>query len=402
MSEAFVAARPVPEASATTDSHRIEDVMSQEQTIQEAIQGVVDLYQNRLELLRAAEDPKIGWVSIETPEEILLAAGAIPFRLTGEAGTCASEAGALLSNNYCSYVLGCFSEGLSGLYDFVDGVIFADACDMRKRLWEAWARDVPSSEAYLLELPSDASDLSKEYFALQLRKLIKALEARYDREISDAVLRESIELCNESRALMQRLYQYKRGGRQVLSGEQSIQVVKAATTGLKEPFNEKMSALLDALEAAEEPKGGKRHRVMICGSYFDHPGILSTIERAGADLVCEDISNGVKYFEGTIDLEAEPVAAIADFYLEKNTSARRLDTDVRVRHILDLVEEYRVDSIIYYSLKFCDTNLHDYPYVKERLQAEKIPVLFIEGERNATNIAGTKTRIETFLESRLF
>jgi len=376
--------------------------MSQEDTIQHAIQSVVDLYRNRFELLQAAQAPKIGWVSIETPEEIFLAAGVIPFRLTGEAGTSASEAGALLSNNYCSYVLGCFSEGLSGQYDFVDGVVFADACDMRKRLWEAWGRDVASSETYFLELPSDASDLSKEYFTLQLRKLIKAFEARYDREISDAALCESIALCNESRDLMQRLYQYKKGKRQVLSGEQSIQVVKAATTGLKELFNERMSALLDALQTAEEPKGHKRHRVMICGSYFDHPGILKTIEGAGADLVCEDISNGVKYFEGKIDPGTDPVAAIADFYLEKNTSARRLDTDVRVQHILDLVEEYRVDSIIYYSLKFCDTNLHDYPYVKERLRAEKIPVLFIEGERNATNIAGTKTRIETFLESRLF
>ncbi len=386
----------------TTDSHRIEVVMSQEGTIPHAIQSVVDLYQNRFDLLRAAEAPKVGWVSIETPEEIFLAAGVIPFRMTGEAGTSASEAGALLSNNYCSYVLGCFSEGLSGKYDFADGVIFADACDMRKRLWEAWGRDVPSSETYFLELPSDASDLSKEYFALQLRKLIKALEERYDREISEAALRDSIALCNQSRALMQRLYQYKKGGRQVLSGEQSIQVVKAATTGLKEPFNAKMSTLLDALEAAEKSTARKRHRVMICGSYFDHKGIIETIEGADADLVCEDISNGVKYFEGRIDPDAEPVAAIADFYLEKNTSARRLDTDVRVQHILDLVDEYRVDSIIYYSLKFCDTNLHDYPYVKERLRAEKIPVLFIEGERNATNIAGTKTRIQTFLESRLF
>ncbi|MGC2781840.1 MAG: 2-hydroxyacyl-CoA dehydratase family protein, partial [Bradyrhizobium sp.] len=78
-----------------------------------------------------------------------------------------------------------------------------------------------------------------------------------------------------------------------------------------------------------------------------------------------------------------------------------LDTDVRMQHILDLAREYRVDSIIYYVLKFCDTNLHDYPYIKRRLQAEKIPVLFIEGERNATNIAGTRTRIQTFIESRM-
>ena len=342
-------------------------------------------------------------MSIETPEEIFLAAGLIPFRMTGEAGTSASEAGALLSNNYCSYVLGCFSEGLSGQYDFVDGVLFADACDMRKRLWEAWGRDVPSNETYFLELPSDASDLSKEYFTLQLRKLITALEKRYDREISDTALRDSIVLCNESRSLMQRLYQYKKGRRQILSGEQSIQVVKAATTGLKETFNDKMSVLLDTLAAAEEPKGHKRHRVMICGSYFDHPGNPQDDRGGGPPTWSARTSaTASSTSNGSIDPEAEPVAAIADFYLEKNTSARRLDTDVRVQHILDLVEEYRVDSIIYYTLKFCDTNLHDYPYVKDRLRAEKIPVPLHRGGAKRDEHCRHENPNKTFLESRLF
>ncbi len=374
--------------------------MNRTDAVHNAIQGVVDLYRNRFALLRAANSPKIGWVSIETPEEIFLAAGVIPFRITGEMETETTDAAARLSNNYCSYVLSCLSEGLAGVYDFADGVIFADACDMRKRLSEAWARDIPSCKSYFLELPNDASAISREYFALQLRKLIEELEQQYGRHISADALREAIEICNESRTLLQRLYRYKRG-RQVLSGEESIQIVKAAATGLKKDFNANMSVLLDALATAEQPSTRQRHRVMICGSYFDHKGIIDTIEEAGADLVCEDISNGVKYFEGKIDLDAEPVAAIAEYYLEKNTSARRLDTDVRLQHMLSLVREYQVDSIIYYALKFCDTNLHDYPYIKQRLREEKIPVLFIEGERNATNIEGTKTRIQTFLESRL-
>jgi benzoyl-CoA reductase/2-hydroxyglutaryl-CoA dehydratase subunit BcrC/BadD/HgdB len=176
-------------------------------------------------------------------------------------------------------------------------------------------------------------------------------------------------------------------------------VVKAATTGLKEPLNARLSALLGVLNSTESTAPPSRPRVMICGSYFDHAGVIDTIEQSGADLVCEDISNGVKYFEGSVRTDGDPVAALAEYYLVKNTSARRLDTDVRVEHLLELVREYRVDSVIYYVLKFCDTNLHDYPYIKERLRQRGIPVLFIEGERNAVNIAGTKTRIQTFLES---
>lgn len=372
--------------------------MSNLDHIHTGVQDILNLYRNRHDLLRAADRPKIGFVSIQTPEEIILAAGAIPFRLTGDLGTNVEEASARLSSNYCSYVLSCLSEGLDGVYDFADGVIFADACDMRKRLWETWLRTIPSCESYFLELPSDASPLSKSFFAGQLRKLIKKLEEKYGRTIDDNALRDAIVLCNRSRALMQELYQYKKAGRPILAGKESIGVVKAAATGLKEQFNAKVSALLDSLSTVEPWTGRKRHRVLICGSHFDHGGIIDTIEETGVDIVCEDISNGIKYFEGQIDVTGDPVSAIADYYLEKYTSARRVDTDIRLKHLMDLIQEYRVDSVIYYVLKFCDTNLHDYPYIKENLRAKKIPVLFIEGEHNLVNIASIKTRIQTFLE----
>jgi benzoyl-CoA reductase/2-hydroxyglutaryl-CoA dehydratase subunit BcrC/BadD/HgdB len=376
--------------------------MSSEDAIRSAIERVTDLHRSRFELWRADDRPKVGWVSAQTPEEILIAAGVIPFRLTGETATSITDAGARLATNYCSYVLSCLSEGLDGEYQFVDGVVFNDACDMRKRLWEAWARDVRPNATHFLELPNDASDASKAYFATELRKWIRALEHRYGRSIGDDDLKQAIALCNRSRALMQRVYEHKKRPRPIISGRQSIQIVKAATTGLKEPFNASMELLLEALERAEPrpPSRFKRPRVLICGSYFDQEEIIDIIEGAGADLVCEDISNGVKYFEGAIDLDGDPVAAIARYYLDKYTSARRLDTDVRLRHLLDLVREYQVDSVIYYVLKFCDTNLHEYPYIKDRLRAQRVTVLLVEGERNATNIAGTKTRIQTFLEPR--
>ncbi|ALK10611.1 2-hydroxyacyl-CoA dehydratase subunit D [Blastochloris viridis] len=376
--------------------------MTRPVSIDAALQDVLDLDRDRLALLAATDQPKVGYVSIQTPEEILLAAGAIPFRLTGEFSADPDGAITYLGGNYCSYVLSCLGEGLAGVYGFADAVVFVDACDMRKRLWETWARAVPGCESWFVELPSDASPLSKSFFAGQLRKLIRRLEQRYGRVVGEEALREAIARCNRTRELMQQLQDGNRRGRPLLTGQQSIAVVKAATTGLKDEFNGRMAALLDATASHEPLAGRQRHRVMICGSYFDQPAIVEVIEATGADVVCSDISNGVKYFEGRIDPDNEPVAAIADYYLEKHTSARRIDTDVRLRHMFDLLRDYRVDSVIYFALKFCDTNLHDYPYIKEKLRERKVPVLFIEGEHNGTNIASIKTRIETFLEPRFF
>jgi benzoyl-CoA reductase/2-hydroxyglutaryl-CoA dehydratase subunit BcrC/BadD/HgdB len=321
--------------------------------------------------------------------------------MTGESESDTIDACARLSTNYCSYVLSCLGEGLASVYDFADVVIFTDSCDMRKRLAETWTRELKTT-AYFVDLPNDASNISKEYFTERLRKLIEFLERRYRCTITDDALRRAIALCSTSRKLIRRMYEYKKRDIQMLTGMEYVEVVKAATTGLKEIFNERMIPLLEALEAAVPTAGPKRPRVMISGSYFDHAGIIEVIEKAGADLVCEDISNGIKYCEGQIEPDGDPVAAIASYYLERNTSARRLEASLRVRHMLDLMREYRAGSLIYYALKFCDTNLHDYPYVLQRFKDEKIPVLFLESERNGGNIEGAKTRIQTFIESRMF
>jgi benzoyl-CoA reductase subunit C len=375
--------------------------MNRTQTLSNAVQEVIGIHRNRFDLWRAVPGVKAGCLSIDTPEEILLAAEIVPFRMTGESESDTIEACARLSPNYCSYVLSCLGEGLAGAYDFADIVIFTDSCDMRKRLSETWARELKST-AYFVDLPNDATDISKEYFTQRLRKLIGFLEPRYGCSITDDALRRAIALCNTSRRLIQRLYEYKKRDAQMLTGMEYVDVVKAATTGLKELFNERMIALLEALDAAVPPPARKRPRVMISGSYFDHAGIVDVIENAGADLVCEDISNGIKYCEGQVALDGDPVEAIASYYLERNTSARRLEASLRVRHMLDLMREYRAGSLIYYTLKFCDTNLHDYPYVLQRFKEEKIPVLFLEAEHNGDNIEGAKTRIQTFIESRMF
>lgn len=207
--------------------------MSRDQAISNAIEAVIDIHRNRFDLWRAAPGPKAGYLSIDTPEEILLAAGVVPFRMTGESELDTIDACAQLSTNYCSYVLSCLGEGLAGAYDFADVVIFTDSCDMRKRLSETWTRELKST-AYFVDLPNDASSISKEYFTERLHNLIEFLERRYKRAITDDALGRAIALCNTTRELIRRLYEYKKRDTQMLTGMEYVEIVKAATTGLKD------------------------------------------------------------------------------------------------------------------------------------------------------------------------
>jgi benzoyl-CoA reductase/2-hydroxyglutaryl-CoA dehydratase subunit BcrC/BadD/HgdB len=57
--------------------------------------------------------------------------------------------------------------------------------------------------------------------------------------------------------------------------------------------------------------------------------------------------------------------------------------------------------VIYFSLKFCDNNLLDFPLVKKKLNEKGVPVFLIEAERSFKNIEQIKTRIIAFLESQI-
>jgi benzoyl-CoA reductase/2-hydroxyglutaryl-CoA dehydratase subunit BcrC/BadD/HgdB len=273
---------------------------------------------------------------------------------------------------------------------------------MRKRLCEVWTTYLKPGFSFFLDLPRDTKQISKDYFRLQLQELMGLLEHHFKLKITEDALHEAIDVFNETRRLLQQLYVLRKSGLSGITGNEMLSIVKASATGLKEEFNKNLALLVQSITDKAKNNDLGKHKVIISGSYFDNSAIIEAIEKFGAGVICEDISNGIKYFENRINPDEEPLKAIVDYYLEKATCPRVVDSKRRLNHLLQLVEEYKADSVIYFSLKFCDTNLMDFPYIRDKLLEKGIPVLFIEGERHMTNIENIKTRILTFLEARMY
>lgn len=367
------------------------------------IGDIINLHQDKLNLLKKITTPKIGWTSISTPEEIIYAAGLIPYRITGDMVQSTPKAGARMHMNICSYVLSCLEEGLEGIHDFSDGIVIVNACDARRRLYEVWKRFINSKFVHMLDLPKVVNPDTTNYFKNELHRLIQAIQQHFNCEISKDSLRQAITSCNETRGLLSRLYHMRKSDNPPITGAQAIKILQAAMSGLKKDYNERLSKLLLEIDSQKNaaPRPTPQHRVLLSGSYFDHVDIIHIIEQMGAIVVCEDLSNGIKYFENQVNPHGDPVEALANYYLQKATCARMLDSQKRFNHMYELIQQYNVHSVIYFSLKFCDNNLMDFPYQKKRLKEKGIPVLFLEIERTITSIEQIKTRIQTFLETQL-
>ena len=81
--------------------------------------------------------PVVGTFCSYAPEEIILASGALGYRIFGTELTI-SRADAHMQAYSCSLVRGALEDALDGGLDFLDGAVFPHTCDSIQRLSDIW------------------------------------------------------------------------------------------------------------------------------------------------------------------------------------------------------------------------------------------------------------------------
>jgi bzd-type benzoyl-CoA reductase N subunit len=346
--------------------------------------------------------PVMGWFCTYLPEEILLAAGLLPYRIT-ESSPHLSRARACLSSHFCSYVMCSLEAALEGKYNFLDGLIITNSCDAMRRLYDAWRSFVKGpSFIHLLDIPKKADEQSIKYFRQCLVWLKEAIETHYKIRITEQALKEAINITNQTRRLLNQLYQLRKEDNPAINGTEISSIMKLAMTQPKEEFNKKLSSLLLEIKNRRPEPGfsdNRRIRILITGGFIDQSGLVRLTEGLGACVVCEELCTGIRYFADLVDVNTDPLTSLSRRYLNRPSCARMIDADKRFDYLWNLIEEYRIEGVIYYTLKFCDTNLFEFPYLREKLRSKGMPVLFLDSDGSLSYLGQMRTRVEAFLDS---
>jgi benzoyl-CoA reductase/2-hydroxyglutaryl-CoA dehydratase subunit BcrC/BadD/HgdB len=347
--------------------------------------------------------PAIGWFCSYTPEEILHAAGFHTYGIKKSSGC--EDDDVYLGRSLCSYVHSIFGGALEGRYAYLDGVILPHCCECMRRLydgWVEWNANVKPRFAYQFSVPTVYTDLSVEYFSRTLRKFREDLERQFGHKIPDEALVHSIHVYNKTRSLLNRLYELRKREKPPVSGTQVLDILDLCLSTPKERFNEHFEPFLEELEATDKGVFDDfRYRILLYGGIYN-PAIVRYIEGDGVGgiVTCEDACLGYRYLDSTVDLEADPdpFTALSRRYLGKMPCARMAGDREGERMPADLVRlvrEFRADGVIYFATKRCDNLFWEYQFVKDALEAEKIPLKKIEGD-----IAGDipQREIRSFIE----
>ena len=347
----------------------------------------------------------IGTICCYVPEEIIHAAGLLPIRIRATGCTDDSAAEAWMSPFSCSYARSCLEFLMNGTYDFLDGVVSSDGCLMAGRIYDNWryaGKEKINSQNYFLKqlgAPRLLKDNTIPFYIQELVELKKGLEEFTGVAITDEKLRASIALYNETRKLIRELYYLRRSTTPVISGSETLQITLAAMSMPKEEYNQMLKDFL-AQALKREPITNCRARLMIIGSALDDPEYLKIIEDKGGLIVADATCYGSRYLWEPVETDSgDAMSGLAESYLGRPTCPRmcNLHDDLH-NFILRAAREFKIDGIIYESMKYCEIWGGENVFLEDKIKEANIPLLAVEREEILTNAGQLAVRVEAFIE----
>jgi benzoyl-CoA reductase/2-hydroxyglutaryl-CoA dehydratase subunit BcrC/BadD/HgdB len=137
---------------------------------------------------------------------------------------------------------------------------------------------------------------------------------------------------------------------------------------------------------------------MLIGSLFSDLNFVDMIEDLGGFVACDDLCCGSRYYESRVNASDDPIEALSLCYLQKPPCPQMKTTKERLTRAQGLIEENKIDGIIYKTIKFCDNHLYDFPAYAEHFHENGIPILQIEDDFKGGNQGQIRTRVEAFIE----
>jgi bzd-type benzoyl-CoA reductase N subunit len=342
-----------------------------------------------------------GWLCTYVPEEIIHAADILPVRITGyNQETELEDGNAYLYINNCSFSRSCFQMGIRGEYEFLDGVVGGSTCDGARRLFDIWRYYIKTPFHHVITVPRKYTPSAHALYYQQVIEFKQHLEEFLGAKITDEALRQSIQVCNESRALLKALYDFRKGDNPPITGAETLEVLNASFRMCKETFNEHLKELLVELAAWSGSRQKIRSRLMVVGSVMNNPEFIRSIEELGGLVVTDELCTSTRYWSDPVVLSdgEDPVKAIARRYLDNFPCARMFPSDERFNRIVSLARDFRVDGVISQIIRYCVPYAHDLPLLSDRLKTEGIPILSLDVEYGTSGSGQIRTRVQAFLE----
>jgi benzoyl-CoA reductase subunit C len=352
-----------------------------------------------------------GYLCIYPITEMLTALDIFPFRLFGDISEPITKADNFLPSVVCPFLRSFLDLGLKGRYSFLDGIVTSHICDVGAGLPAIWNYAVRPAYSYHLDTPHTMRESALDYNRKLLDSFQLSLEQFTGKKLTAEKLTEAIRKHNHQRALVRELYGLRKPDPPLISGAETIRVIKAIQSLPVDKGNELLEEVMSGVKARRDGPGKKTGRLMIWGSILDNTNLVEMIEGLDANVVMDDTCVGSRPYFNDVEATDNPLDGLARHYLTHIKCPRTFVADYyahRKDHIDDLkirygylgeyAREWKVNGVILEALRYCDTHGYEIPSIKDYLNEIGLPCIYLEHDYTPGLIAQLKTRVQGFLE----
>jgi benzoyl-CoA reductase subunit C len=375
---------------------------------------VQKLYQDRTyraKELRQEGKHVFGYLCLYPVIEMLTALDIVPFRLFGDIDEPITKANNFLPTVVCPFLRSYLDLGLKGKYDFIDGIVTAHNCDVGSGIPEIWNYNIHLPYAYHLDTPHTTHETSLAKHRLLLDAFKSSLEKFTGKELTSTKLAAAIIVHNEQRALVRDLYNLKKSNPPLVSGAETIQIVKVVESLPVQEANQLLKEIIAEVKIRPNKPLKKGKRLMIWGSILDNTSLVEMIEQLDANVVMDDTCVGSRPFFDNVELTSDPLDGLSDHYLKDlkcprtftadySAQSKNYSEDLKTRfgYMGDYAREWQVNGVILEALRYCDTHGYEIPSIKDYFKQIGLPTIYLEHDYTRGMISQLKTRVEGFLE----
>jgi len=339
----------------------------------------------------------VGYRCLTVPEELILAAGMLPHPLYGTPDA-VGPADAYLQACSCELVRNLFDRALAGTYGYLDLLLVGNTCDITRKLVDVWNGFIPGAPAVLCNHPQKIhNEASRDFTLEELRRTAAAIARAGGHDLDPDRLREAIQVTNTMRGLLRELFALRAADGQRFSAAEALDIVMGASVLPKADANVQLALLLDEVRRLEPvPRPGPR--ILVSGSQLDSPVLLDMIEAEGGVVVAEDLCTSTRYFWHPVPAADDPLEALFQQFDQRPVCACLHPIEARFDFLAELVDTFRAEAIVYFTIKYCHPFLYEAPIFKKRLEARGIPSIVLEVGHDLSGHGQLRTRLQAFIE----
>lgn len=346
----------------------------------------------------------MGLFPMYVPKEVIHAAGVLPVELYGGGEIIDIVKGDSYYQSYiCHIPRSVIDLALTGKLDILEGIICPFTCDVVRNFTGVYKLLFPEKYSRFFDQPQNfIPEIGGEYFYNQCKEIIADLEKMTGIEVTVDRLNNSIELYNENRRLIERLYDERADRPWLVQAAEVYLLMRAGNILEVSEYNQLIKDYLESV-VRQVRKAEDKARVIVTGAFCEQPSVsmIRAMELSGCYIVDDDFILGNRYLSGDIAINKDPLRSLALSYVQSEvpSSCRFEEYNSKNLKLVEQVKKRQAEGVILAAPSFCDPSLEDRPFYQKALDQANIRYISFQYSEDASQFGSIKEQIGTFTDS---